>query len=400
MNKLIFIFVVIMMISCSPKGWVIQGNISGDEAEGKTVYLYKGVTFYKIVVDSAVIKDGRFEFHDEKLVSPDLYTIMFFPDDTRGIMGDRGYAFRPVIPVFLDEGTYEIRAEWDKIPMEDLNGTFDYSGLKITAPEPMMFYMEYSDKMKTLRDAEGKAWRDYSAYLQGENGKQVSEGIKAVNGIDRETELAKVFVREFIKRNAGNAVGLFVLEDNAGRFTVSELDDIMESFPIETRNSVYGKKVWDKVNAVKQTAVGARYVDYSFQDIDGKPFKLSDLVGKGKYVLLEFWASWCGPCKADIPHLKEVYELYHPLGFEVVSISMDNDKDKWVQEVERQQMSWLQVSDLNAFNGELSKFYNFQGIPACVLVGPDGTIVDRNMRGSWMDRKLIELYGNHFGEKY
>lgn len=70
MNKLIFIFVVIMMISCSPKGWVIQGNISGDEAEGKTVYLYKGVTFYKIVVDSAVIKDGRFEFHDEKLVSP------------------------------------------------------------------------------------------------------------------------------------------------------------------------------------------------------------------------------------------------------------------------------------------------------------------------------------------
>lgn len=72
-------------------------------------------------------------------------------------MGDRGYAFRPVIPVFLDEGTYEIRAEWDKIPMEDLNGTFDYSGLKITAPEPMMFYMEYSDKMKTLRDAEGKA---------------------------------------------------------------------------------------------------------------------------------------------------------------------------------------------------------------------------------------------------
>ena len=115
MNKLIFIFVVIMMISCSPKGWVIQGNISGDEAEGKTVYLYKGVSFYKIVVDSAVIKDGRFEFHDEKLVSPDLYTIMFFPDDTRGIMGDRGYAFRPVIPVFLDEGTYEIRAEWDKI---------------------------------------------------------------------------------------------------------------------------------------------------------------------------------------------------------------------------------------------------------------------------------------------
>jgi hypothetical protein len=98
--------------------------------------------------------------------------------------------------------------------------------------------------------------------------------------------------------------------------------------------------------------------------------------------------------------LKEIYELYHPTGFEIIGISMDSNKGSWLTAVADEQMPWLQASNLEAFNGDLDKVYNFNGIPACVLVGPDGTIVDRNMRGSWMDRKLIELYGNKFGDKY
>lgn len=92
--------------------------------------------------------------------------------------------------------------------------------------------------------------------------------------------------------------------------------------------------------------------------------------------------------------------MYHPAGFEVISISMDDSKEKWLKAVDEEKMKWLQVSDLKAFTGELSKLYNFNGIPTCVLVGPDGQIVTRNMRGSWMDKKLIELYGNKFANKF
>ena len=149
-------------------------------------------------------------------------------------------------------------------------------------------------------------------------------------------------------------------------YTVDEINALWASFSPEIRNSAAGKDLQEAVAKTVKTAVGSQYADFAFEDKDGKPVKLSDHVGKGKYVLLEFWASWCGPCRADIPHLKEVYDLYHPAGFEVISISMDDSKDKWLQAVEEEKMKWLQVSDLKAFQGELSKLYNFNGIPTCV----------------------------------
>src|SRR5699024_299911 len=139
-----------------------------------------------------------------------------------------------------------------------------------------------------------------------------------------------------------------------------------------------------------------KFPNLTLKNPEGNTIKLSDYVGKGKYVLLNFWASWCGPCRADIPHLQEVYNLYHPEGFEIISISMDENKDDWLEALDEEQMKWLQISNLKGFEDSVSKLYNFRGIPTDILVGPEGYIITRNMRGSWMDKKLIELYGNKF----
>lgn len=396
---LMAILILCGMASCSREGYVVRGNISGDAAEGKTVYLYKGITFSKIPVDSTVLRNGQFEFRGDT-IAPGVYSLMIFPDDTRGMTNTRGYIFRPVIPVFIGGGTIVVRAELDSIPLESLQGDYDYSKISMDCPLVTQQYIAYARERDERKQKSSVAGRDYYSYLRSRDGRKISEGIAAVNQLDVAKAELKQYITDFIGKNRDNVLGLYVFGENINLLTADEIAHYRSAFAPELQNSSYAGEVFAMADRVKKTAVGSRYVDHTFQDLHGNTVKLSDYVGKGKYVLLEFWASWCGPCKADIPHLKEVYELYHPEGFEVISISMDNDREKWKNEVERQQMSWLQVSDLKAFESDLAKIYNFEAIPACVLVGPDGVIADRNMRGSWMDRKLVELYGNKFGNQW
>jgi thiol-disulfide isomerase/thioredoxin len=180
---------------------------------------------------------------------------------------------------------------------------------------------------------------------------------------------------------------------------VSDIDKATGLLSQKVKESPLGKKAIEKAMEIRKTAVGAIFADLTLQDKDGNSVRLSEHIGRdNRYVLLEFWASWCHPCRADIPHLKEIYKLYHSEGFDIISISMDNSKENWLKAVDEEQMPWLQVSDLKAFDGEISKLYNFMGIPFCVLISPDGIIVDRNMRGPFLIKKMRELYGDKFEE--
>jgi peroxiredoxin len=400
MKTTLYLVMALLVASCAThEGYVITGKIAG--AGGKTVHLLAGADeFDKVAIDSAVIREeGRFEFKGE-LAEPALLTLKIFPTGTRGIMENDRIASRPIIPVFVDKGRARVRVEatLDSLSRDMSDGTYDYSKVRVTAPRLHALYVEYRQGRNATLKAQNEAWDDYTKYLNGKERGRVSEGIAAVNKIDAASPAARL--RQFITRNRDNAVGLHALQENMKSFTVAEMDEILASFSLEVKATGFYKQVVDEFNRAKRTAVGARFVDFALKDVDGNPVRLSDHAGKGRYVLFEFWASWCGPCRLDIPHLKEVYELYHPVGFDVISISMDDDKAHWLKAVEDEQMPWPQLHEEKAFEGELVKTYDFSGIPTCVLVGPDGTIVDRNMRGSWMDRKLIELYGNRFGDKY
>ena len=161
-----------------------------------------------------------------------------------------------------------------------------------------------------------------------------------------------------------------------------------------------GREVLAKADTVKACAIGSPYIDLALQDVEGNPVKLSECIEPGKYTLVEFWASWCGPCRGEIPHLKKVYELYHAEGFNIVSISMDAKKTDWTKAIENEGMEWTQLSDLKAFEGPIHRLYNFDGIPYCVLVNPEGVIVHHNARGPELDNILIANYGNKFPADY
>jgi thiol-disulfide isomerase/thioredoxin len=377
------------------KGFTLSVTVP-KSADGRKVYLRSDDAPGK-ALDSAVVENGAFQFTGS-VPYPQFYNLVFKKLEKQ--------RFASAIPVFVENNKITVSAPLDSnaTEMEILYaGGFPYEKIKVTGSASHDLFLKYAAGYEPLKAIQSKAFDAYIAYLNPGQGKEkapISVGIKLVDAIDIAKENTLNYVKKFIKNNSSTPVALYVAKKNIGSFSAKEIEDVLASLSPALKSSVGGKSLIEKADVIKKTAVGAKYVDFAFNDKDGNPVKLSERISKGKYTLLEFWASWCGPCRADIPHLKEAYELYHPAGFEVISISMDDDKDKWLKAISEEKMTWLQVSDLQAFKGDFSKIYNFNGIPTCVLIGPDGEIVTRNMRGLWMDKKLIALYGNKFGDKF
>ena len=165
-------------------------------------------------------------------------------------------------------------------------------------------------------------------------------------------------------------------------------------------NHPYLKKTRDDVEALlkpedspKTAFVGQPYTDMEMADPDGKMHKISELVGDGKYVLVDFWASWCAPCRAEMPHVLEAYNQFHTKGFEVVGISFDENKEAWVKAIDQLEMPWLQISDLKGFNSAAASIYQVDAIPDNILINPQGKIIDRGLRGKALLSRLQELIG-------
>lgn len=138
-------------------------------------------------------------------------------------------------------------------------------------------------------------------------------------------------------------------------------------------------------------AVGKRFKDFSTRNVENKECRLGDVVKKNKYTLLEFWASWCGPCRGEIPHLKQCYEEFHAKGFEIFSYSLDNKKENWLKASQKENFGWINTSDLDVWDSPAAKLYFVGGIPANFLIDQNGTIVARDLRGLNLKRKLDEL---------
>ena len=145
--------------------------------------------------------------------------------------------------------------------------------------------------------------------------------------------------------------------------------------------------------AMKNEILGKPFIDLEEADVDGKMHKLSEYVGKGRWVLVDFWASWCGPCRAEMPNVVENYKKYHDKGFDIVGLSFDNKKEAWVKAISDLQMPWTHLSDLKGWQTKASEVYGIRSIPASLLINPEGIIVARDLRGPALGAKLKEIFG-------
>lgn len=158
----------------------------------------------------------------------------------------------------------------------------------------------------------------------------------------------------------------------------------------EIKNSSYGKRIKNFMDANFNTSVGANAIDFSLPDADGKLFSLKDF--KSKYILLDFWASWCGPCRLENPNLIKAYNRYSSKGFTIVGLSMDSSKENWLKAVQQDGLIWKQVNDPKSTNGRTADRYGVKSLPSNFLIDADGKIIARNLRGTALEQKLEELF--------
>ena len=212
--------------------------------------------------------------------------------------------------------------------------------------------------------------------------------------LDKEWEEASArqmqALRQGILENKDNLIPVYFILNYDDVLGMDFLDSFLRDYPYKDNPLL--ASTFRKLEGAKRKSAGAAFTDFALPDMQGVEHKLSDYAGRGNYVLVDFWASWCGPCRAEMPLVKSLYEKYHPKGFEIVGISLDNNKDDWMKAVEQLGIVWPQLSDLKAWKSEAARLYDVRAIPATLLIGPDGKIVASGLRGDALRHKLTEIY--------
>ena len=285
----------------------------------------------------------------------------------------------PVCPVILDGTPIEV--------------TLDGNTAEVTKGSDQN--MKLAEANKRVREASSpmdQLMQDYGDVHQKYNGEIPDSLMEGFNSrYDAIIAAVTNTQKHVILDNKDNLVPLYFLCGDVEGIGVEFVDSFLQTYKFKDNAMLVPVRA--QLGGERNKQPGAPVVDFVGKDITGKECHLTDYVGKGQYVLVDFWASWCGPCRAEMPNVKANYEKYHEKGFEVVGISFDSKKEDWVKGVESLGITWPQISDLKGWECAASDLFNIKGIPATILYGPDGKVIKANLRGEELSNTLAELFG-------
>jgi peroxiredoxin len=199
------------------------------------------------------------------------------------------------------------------------------------------------------------------------------------------------FMKNYILKNGKSVVSAYLAISNAYAFSLEELKEINKAMDTCIARSPYVKTLAERETILDKVQPGQPAPDFTLNDTLGKPVSLSSF--KGNVVLVDFWASWCGPCRAENPNVVAAYKKYNSKGFTVFGVSLDSDKEKWMKAIVKDGLTWKHTSDLLGWKNEAAKLYGVMSIPANFLLDKEGKIIASNLRGADLENKLAELLG-------
>ena len=358
-KHLLFLFALALgLTACNNKTDQFKVNVSLKNGNDQTVYLQKYIDNEPVTIDSAVIANEMAVLTATKDDPQILYALK--------IKGKRGY-----MPFFTDNQ--------DMTFVGDLNNMNDAVITGSETQEEWNAYEEtqnqYNDQIRELYTVMQQAFADNDTII-----------IDSLNTVGTALmEQQDNYRDEYIKNHGDSFLAHYLLDESKQDYDLATLKELMAGF---TTESLYTKDLNDYIAKQERLEVGQPFIDFTLQTKEGENVTLSERIAQNKLTLVDFWASWCGPCRKENPVVKAAYEQFHELGFDVIGVSVDQDADAWLEAVEEDQLPWTQVRDAE---NKVSEDYLIYYIPSNFLFDQNGTMVAKGLRGEDLAAKLSEL---------
>ncbi len=336
----------------------ITGFLKG--AEGVAISL---MGRNRINLNAAIVKDGKFIMEGKPVRYPDLVNLTT-------------PATRQQASFFLENSDITISGSLDSL-----------SKIKVTGSKTQDEYNEYLSGIETLVS---KARTIYEDAMTAERNKDTTRRSQFTIEIEEIRNQQVVLGKEFLRNHPASYAVPVIYMNFFSKLTTEENESIIKSLDpgvAKTHNILI---IIEETKAAKAVDIGQKAPDFAMNDVNGNPVSLSSKIGS-KLLFIDFWAAWCGPCRRENPNLVKVYNDYKDKGFEVLGVSLDRTKEDWIKAIEKDQLPWMQVSDLLYWNSPVAKLYAVKSIPANFLLDIKGIIVAKNLRGDDLLNKVKEL---------
>lgn len=356
---LAFALAAMALAACQPNSYTINGTFQNEDMEGKYVYLFPMGA--ESPVDSALVENGKFQMKGSQDVAA-LYSLR--PNLKKMKRTDAGLDFPYTASFVLENAQLEILLD-------------EASTVKGSAQNDAR--TAFQAQIRPLYEKVNEV--ELSDKSQDEILKEAGALVKQIN------ELAESYLND----NKGSLSALYTLY----QFRYNLPEDFQTPF-YENVEATYGEQPWlssylKHLEIRKTVAVGNKFIDFEMADTKGEKHSLSEWVGNGKVAVIDFWASWCPPCRADMPNMVNIYKKYKDRGFELVGVSLDSEKEKWENGIEKLEITWPQVSDLKGWKNSGAQLYGINSIPSTVLVDQNGLIVAHNLHGAELEAEIEKL---------